>query len=122
MEIGNGIKTIGKNAFSGCSGLTAVSGGANLVSIGDNAFLKCTSLKKFTLGKNVSKIGKKAFGSCKKLKSITIKTTKLTKKSIGKGAFSGTPSNVKVSVPKKKVKAYKTLLKSKGISKKAKIK
>lgn len=122
VEIGNGIKTIGKNAFSGCSGLTAVSGGANLVSIGDNAFLKCTSLKKFTLGKNVSKIGKKAFGSCKKLKSITIKTTKLTKKSIGKGAFSGTPSNVKVSVPKKKVKAYKTLLKSKGISKKAKIK
>lgn len=122
VEIGSNVKTIGKNAFSGCNGISSVSGGAGLVSIGDGAFFGCTSLKKFTVGKKVSKIGKKAFGNCKKLKSMTIKTTKLTKKSVGKGAFSGMPSNVKVSVPKKKLKTYKTLLKSKGISKKAKIK
>lgn len=122
VEIAGTIKTVGKGAFSGCSKLAAVSGGAGLVSIGDQAFFKCVSLKKFTIGKNVVKIGKKAFGGCKKLKAITIKAIKLTKKNIGKGAFSGTPSNAKVSVPKKKVKAYKKLLQSKGIHKKAKIK
>ncbi len=122
VQIGGSVTSVGKNAFKGCVKLSAVSGGKNMVSIGDSAFFGCTALKKITIGKKVSRIGKKAFGSCKKLNNITVKTAKLTQKNIGKKAFAGTPSNALVKVPKKKLKEYKALLKSKGIHKKAKIK
>lgn len=122
IKLGSNVTSVGKNAFSGCSKLASVSGGKNIVSIGENAFLRCTALKKIIIYKEVKKIGKKAFSGCKKLKNITVKTTKLTKKNVGKSAFSGTPSNTSVKVPKSRLKTYKTLLRSKGIHKKAKIK
>ena len=78
-------------------------------------------ITKVTIGSNVKSVGKEAFSGCKKLKSIIIKTTKLTNKSVGSKAFSGTNKKVKVKVPAKKLKAYKKLLKAKGISTKAKI-
>ncbi len=122
VTIGKGVTFIGKQAFDGCSKLKTVSGGQNVVSIGESAFFGCKALKKVTIGANVNRIGKKAFGNCKKLAAITVKTTKLTKKNVGKNAFLGTSSKVTVKVPEKKVKAYRTLLGAKGISKKAKIK
>lgn len=68
----------------------------------------------------------KAFYNCKKLTSITIKTTKLTTKNVGKKAFTKTGSSnykkLTVKVPKKKLKAYKTMLKKRGLSSKAKVK
>jgi hypothetical protein len=78
-------------------------------------------LKKLTIPAKVTKIGKKAFYGCKKLQNITIKTTKLTAKKVGSQAFKGIKSTAKIKVPKKKYKAYKKLLKSKGVSKKGKI-
>lgn len=65
-------------------------------------------------GSNIKIIGKQAFYGCKKLKSITIKTTKLTKKSIGKNALKGTNKKIVVKVPKKKVTTYKKYFKNKG--------
>ena len=67
-------------------------------------------------------IGKNAFKGCKKLKTITIKSGKLTKKSIRKGAFKGISSKTVIKVPKKKLKAYKKLFRQKGLSKKVKMK
>lgn len=122
VSIGKNVKTIGKRAFNGCSKLKTVSIGKNVNSIGERAFYKCSSITKITIPANVKSIGKEAFSGCKKLKTITIKTKKLTSKSVAKKAFKGVPSKATVKVPKSKLKAYKGLLKSKGLSSKAKIK
>ena len=122
MTVGSNITTIGKNAFSSCSKLKTVTIEKNVSTISDKAFDKCTSLTQIVIPSKVKKIGKQAFYGCKKLKSITIKTTKLTSKSVGSRAFKGTPKNATVKVPKKQLKVYKKLLVSKGIHKKAKIK
>ena len=68
----------------------------------------------------MAKIGKQTFSGYKALKCITIKTTKLKSSKVGKKAFTGTPSNMKVKVPKSKVKAYNRMLK-KGIAKSGKV-
>ena len=102
--------------------ITKVVIGNNIVSIGKNAFAKCTKLVSVIIGKNVTKIGKDAFAGCKKLKKIVIKTKKLTKKSVAKGAFRSVGKKVVVQVPKSEYKAYKKLLRAKGLSKKVKIK
>lgn len=122
VVIGDSVKTIGKNAFSGCTNLQTLTIGKNVTAIGDKAFFKCKKLKKVTIPSKVSKIGKQAFYGCKKLKSITLKTPKLTKKNVGSKAFKGIYSRAAIKVPKKKLKAYKTLLKARGVGTKAKIK
>lgn len=95
---------------------------AKVTSIANNAFKKCTKLKKITIPANISKIGKNAFKGCKNLKNITIKSTKLTKAKVGKNAFKGIHKKATIKVPKKKLKAYRKFLKTKGIGKKVKIK
>ena len=89
--------------------------------IGDKAFFKC-SAKSITINKDVKKIGKQAFFGMKKCKTIIIKSNGLTKKSIGKKAFAKMNKKIVVKANKKKIKAYKKLLKKGGISKKAKFK
>lgn len=94
----------------------------NITSIGEKAFYKCTSLTKITIPSKVKKIGKQAFYGDKKLKTITIKTTKLTTKTVGSEAFKGTATNATIKVPKSKLSSYKKWLVSKGVNKKATIK
>lgn len=91
-----------------------------ITAIGNNAFSGCKKVTSATIGKKVTKIGSKAFYNCKKLKKITIKGTGL--KSAGKNAFKGIYKKAVITVPKKKVKAYKKILKSKGQAKTVKIK
>lgn len=88
--------------------------------IAANAFKGNKKLKSVTIGKNVKTIGKNAFNGCKNLKKIVVKSSKLTKKSVGSKAFKGIYSKAKIKVPKSKLKAYKKLLKSKGIGAKVK--
>ena len=83
--------------------------------IADNAFKNNKKLKKVTIGKNITKIGKNAFSGCKNLKTVKINTVLLTKKSVGKNAFKGINEKAKVKVPKKMLKSYKNILKSRGI-------
>lgn len=122
ITIPSKVTSIGKEAFSGCKKLKTVSLGKNVKSIGEKAFYKCSSMTKITIPSKVTSIGKEAFSGCKKLKTITIKTKKLTSKTVAKKAFKGVPSKVTVKVPKSKLKPYRRLLKSKGLSSKAKIK
>ncbi|MBD5106183.1 MAG: leucine-rich repeat protein, partial [Lachnospiraceae bacterium] len=75
-----------------------------------------------TIPSKVNKIGSKAFYGCKKLKKITIKTTKLTKKKVGSQAFKGIAAKATIKVPKKKLSAYKKMLRARGVGAKAKIK
>ena len=120
------ITEIADNAFKNNKKLKKVTIAGNIVTIGKSAFQGCISLKKVTIPKKVKKIGSKAFYNCKKLVNITIKTTKLTTKNVGSKAFTKAGSSnykkLKVKVPKSKLKAYKSLLKKKGLSAKAKIK
>ncbi|MGN0152870.1 MAG: leucine-rich repeat protein [Lachnospiraceae bacterium] len=115
------VTEIGSDAFSGCKKLTKVTIGKNVTTIGDKAFYNCSALTKVTIPANVSKIGKQTFAGCKNLKSITIKTTKLTSKNVGSNAFKGINAKATIKVPKSKLSSYKKLLKSKGVSSKAKI-
>ena len=116
------ITAIAANTFKNNKKITSVTIGSNVTSIGKSAFEKCAKLKSVTLSKNVDSIGKNAFKDCKKLKKITIKSTKLDADGVKKGAFSGINKKVVVKVPKSKYSAYKKLLRSKGLNKKAKIK
>ncbi|MBO5302698.1 MAG: leucine-rich repeat protein [Lachnospiraceae bacterium] len=86
----------------------------------DNKALKGSKVTSVVIGKNVEQIGKEAFRKASKLKKITIKSTKL--KSVGKNTFKGINSKATIKVPKKKLAAYKKLLKGKGQGKKVKIK
>lgn len=119
VTIGKNVTTIGTGAFYGCKKLNKVSGGTRIEKIGDKAFSNCSSLSSITISGTVKSIGKQAFYNCKKLKKITVKTSMLTSKTIGSKAFTGTYSKPTVKVPAKKLKEYKKLLKSKGMSKKA---
>ena len=120
VTIGKNVKKIGNTAFANCTKLTAITLGGQVQTIGKSAFSGCAKLAKLTLGKKVKTIGSKAFYGCKKLTKITIQTSKLTTKSVGSKAFTGVSKKAKVYLPKKKAKAYKKLLKSKGLSTKVK--
>lgn len=96
-----------------------------VTSIAKNAFKNNRRLKKLTISGNVTKIGSRAFYNCKNLNTITIKSKKLTAKTVGSKAFSKAGNSnykkLKVKVPSGKYKTYQKLLKSKGLSSKAKV-
>lgn len=72
LYIPNGVLGIGKNAFSGCTGLTSVSTGNGMTTIGTGAFSSCTALKSVELGTEITNISNKAFNYCTRLQSVTI--------------------------------------------------
>lgn len=82
-----------------------------------NAFKNNKKLKQVVIGKNITKIKENAFKGCKKLSKITIRTTKLTKKNLGKNAFKQINGKAIIRVPSKKVTSYKKWLKATGIGK-----
>ena len=93
-----------------------------VTSIAAKAFRNNKKLKKVVIPSTVRKIGKQAFVNCKKLKNITIKANKLTAKSIGSKAFKGINPKATIKVPKKKLKLYKKILRTKGVSASVRIK
>lgn len=112
------VTSIANNAFSGCKKLKKVTIGKNVTTIGKNAFRKCTNLKTVTIhSKVLKKIGANAFFGDKKLTKITLKTTLLTKKSVGKNVLKGTSKKLVIKVPKQKLKAYKAYFRNKGNAK-----
>ena len=122
ISIGKNVTTIGNNAFYGCKKLNKITGGNGIAKIGEKAFANCGSLSSVTIAGSVRSIGKQAFYNCKKLKSIVVNTVALTDKNIGAKAFSGIYAKPTVKVPAKQLKAYQKLLRSKGMSSKAKYK
>ncbi|MDE5965897.1 MAG: leucine-rich repeat domain-containing protein, partial [Lachnospiraceae bacterium] len=117
--IGSNVTKIGKSAFSGCTKLKTVKLGQKLQTIGDKAFYQCKALTSITIPGGVSKIGKSAFEKCSKLQTVTIKTKKLTKARVGAKAFKGIKAKAVIKVPAGKYAAYKKLLRTKGVGKKA---
>lgn len=64
------VKSIGKEAFAGCTNLKSVTIGKNVESIGEDAFRGCKSLESITIPDSVTSIGKKAFADCTNLKFV----------------------------------------------------
>lgn len=110
------ITSIAPKAFYKQTKLKRVKIGKNIVTIGDQAFYGCKNLTSVTIPASVAKIGKQAFMNCKKVKKITILSTRLTSKSVGTKAFAKGYGKVTVKVPAKKLRTYKKLLKSRGVS------
>jgi hypothetical protein len=94
--------------------ITAEGKKIKVTAIADRALKGCKKLQSVIIGANIQSIGKDAFNGCKKLKNITIKTTKLTKKTIGKNCFKGIEAKAVFKCPKKKLNDYKTWLKKPG--------
>ena len=61
-------------------------------------------IKKVSIPSKVQKIGKNAFYGCSGLKDLTVKTKKLTSKTVG--AFKKLNKKAKIKVPKSKLKLY----------------
>ncbi|MBQ9983934.1 MAG: leucine-rich repeat protein [Lachnospiraceae bacterium] len=125
ISIGNYVKNIEENAFSGCSNLTTVKIGSEVTTIGKKAFYNCKKLKTLTLaskGKlntigesafqncykltkvkipnSVTRIENKAFYNCKVLKTVTISSSaKLT--NIGNQSFAKCVKLTAITLPKK---------------------
>ena len=92
--IGNGVTSIGNNAFSGCYGLTNISIPDNVTSIGNYAFVGCYGLTNISISNSVTSIGNFAFSDCSGLTKITIPENVT---SIGRGAFSNCSGLTKIT-------------------------
>ena len=119
IEIGDGITTICKNAFYGCSGLTSVVIPNSVTTIGEQAFNECSGLTEITIPNSITSIEYYVFGGCSALTNITIPNsvtsigdyaffhcTSLTNiiipdsvTSIGKAAFNGCSELTSVNIP-----------------------
>lgn len=85
------------------------------------AFKNNTTVTKVIIPSSIVSIGTNAFSGCKKIKTITIKSQKLTAKTVSQGAFKGLSKKVIIKVPKKKQKVYKKLFEKKGFKGKVKV-
>ena len=72
------VRTIGDNAFHGCSSIETISIPDGVTTIGNKAFMDCSSLKEITLPASVKEIGESAFENCKDLASFNAGETAIT--------------------------------------------
>ena len=96
VVIGDGITSIGNDAFSGCSSLTSIDIPNSVTSIGNFAFSRCSSLTNITIPDGVTSIGDSAFTNCSSLASITIPDGVT---SIEYSVFSGCSSLASITIP-----------------------
>ena len=86
VTIGAGVTSVGKNAFLGCTALTAVTLPSSVTTIGTFAFVSCKALTGITIPSGVKMIKESAFFSCTALTSVTLPEGLQT---IGASAFLG---------------------------------
>ena len=72
LVIGNGVKSIGNNAFYNFVSLKQVIIGNGVETIGEKAFSQCLLLEDVTFGSGLKKIGVKAFYKCGALKAVVL--------------------------------------------------
>ena len=94
--IPDGVKSIGHNAFFGCTELTSIIIPDSVTSIGDRAFIDCTSLISVTIPSSVTSIGEFAFKGCTSLSSIVIPDGV---RNIGSSAFSYCSKLISMTIP-----------------------
>ena len=96
ITIPDSVTSIGDVVFYGCSSLSSITIPDSVTSIGDSAFEECTSLSSITIPDSVTSIGDFAFEGCSKLSSITISDSVT---SIGDFVFYGCSSLSSITIP-----------------------
>ena len=87
VQLGNGVTSIGQNAFNDCIALKEVLFGENVKTIGYGAFRGCTNLPYVALPEGLQQIGDLAFDQCTKLSRVIVPSSVYW---IGASAFSYT--------------------------------
>lgn len=96
IEIGNGVTSIGANAFTLCYSLVSITIPVGVINIGNYALQNCASLAFVTVPNGVSVISDYTASGCSHLVSIAIPDGVT---SIGNYAFSNCYSLVSVTIP-----------------------
>ena len=96
VTIGDGITSIGDEAFAYCSGLTELTLPSSVTSIGYAAFRGCSGLTELTLPNSVTSIGWSAFWGCTGLTELTLPSSVT---SIGDYAFYGCSGMTELTLP-----------------------
>ena len=95
LVIPDGVTSISKYVFSGCSSLKSITIPDSVTSIGGSVFYGCSSLTSITIPNSVTSIGPQAFYDCSSLTSITIPDSVT---SIGNYVFKGCSSLASITV------------------------
>ena len=90
------VRSIGRDAFYGCTGLASIDIPASVTAIGENAFYGCTGLVSIDLPASITLINRAAFYGCTGLASISIPASVTV---IGDAVFRGCTSLVSIDLP-----------------------
>ena len=88
VYFGNGLRTIGNQAFQHCQGIEKITIPDSTLTIGDYAFVECFSAKFLGIGRNLKHIGDSVFRGCTGLSNALLLPEGLTH--IGEFAFHST--------------------------------
>ena len=112
--IGDGVTSIGENAFLNCENLATVSIPSSVTSIGVGAFVECKSLtSNITIPDGVTVINNSTFKSCAKLSTVVLPSGLTT---IGASAFAGCDKLSSIGVAGSTTNALPTSLTAIGTS------
>ena len=103
VEVPQGVKSIGKYAFAGCTGLTGIRLPDSVIELGSSVFENCTGLKQVKLPTDLTWVGNDLFCGCSALEEVTFPQTVT---SIGFGSFEGCTSLRRITVPESLKKAH----------------
>ena len=92
----DGLKSIGTNAFYGCTGIKDIIIPASVTEIGFGAFQNCASLETVSFGNAITTIPKQLFYNCESLKSVVVPDSV---ESLGDRCFSGCTSLAEMEIP-----------------------
>lgn len=94
--IRDGVVTLSKCAFYGCTNLTTLELPASITEIGTNAFSECRSLTYLDVPDKITEIGYGTFQGCKSLRQINLPDAL---KSLGTNAFTFCTSLTSITIP-----------------------